>query len=300
MSTSIYSLSDSGACARYQQLWERAGGIFASLAYAKAAGSVFGLRPRICLHENAALLVHTKGAGIFRRIVVPACTQYSALLLPGPVPAHLIHRQMSPLDLLLQDTEQISHRADLLVPLLDPRTAQWRGWEVRPLFTYLIPLPARTENWSGGARRMWKSKVSEYEIREDAGGARQVIELCAKSYRRHGRTLPARPAALEALAGAMGEWARIFIAVRDRTPEAGFILLHDGQTAHYWIAGSLPGPAMTVLIGEVLPILSQSGITQFDFVGANTPSIAEFKRSFNPVLTPYYHLRRRPRIHPGH
>lgn len=300
MASSIYNLNDPGACARYQTLWEHTRGVFTSLRYAEAAGNVFGLTPQICFHEeDAALLVHLKGGGAFRRIVVPPCTQYSALLLPTPLHAHLIHRQQSPLDQLLDYAEQTSRRADLLVPLADPRTAQWRGWQVRPLFTYLIDLPTSTENWSSGARRTWRSKVSEYDIREDLASAQQVIDLCAKSYKRHGRSLPAQPAALEALTKAMGEWARVFVALRGNTPEAGLILLHDGHTAHYWIAGSLPGPAMTVLIGEVLPILSRDGITQFDFVGANTPSIAEFKRSFNPVLTQYYHLRRRPRIHFG-
>ncbi len=300
MAISIYNLNDPGACARYQALWERTRGVFASLRYVEAAGNVFGLKPQICFHEeDAALLVHVKGAGALRRIVVAPCTQYSALLLPIPPRAHLVHRQQSPLDQLLKYAEQTSRRVDLLVPLADPRTAQWRGWQVRPLFTYLINLPTSAENWSSGARRTWRSKVSEYDIQEDSSGVQQVIDLCAKSYKRHGRSLPAQPAALGALTKAMGEWARVFVALRGNTPEAGLILLHDGHTAHYWIAGSIPGPAMTVLIGEVLPILSQSGITQFDFVGANTPSIAEFKRSFNPVLTQYYHLRRRPRIHFG-
>lgn len=300
MAISTYNLNDPSACARYQALWERTRGVFASLRYVEAAGNVFGLRSQICFHEeDAALLVHVKGTGVLRRIVVPPCTQYSALLLPTPPRAHLVHRQQSPLDQLLSYAEQTSRRADLLVSLSDPRTAQWRGWQVRPLFTYLIDLPTSTENWSSGARRTWRSRVSEYDIREDPASAQQVIDLCTKSYKRHGRPLPAQPAALEALAKAMGEWARVFVALRGDTAEAGLILLHDGHTAHYWIAGSLPGPAMTVLIGEVLPILSQSGITQFDFVGANTPSIAEFKRCFNPVLTQYYHLRRRPRIHFG-
>ena len=69
--------------------------------------------------------------------------------------------------------------------------------------------------------------------------------------------------------------------------EAGLIVLHDANSAYYWIAGSKPGPAMTVLIGNVLTELKQAKFNTFDFVGANTPSIAEFKRRFGPVLTPY-------------
>jgi hypothetical protein len=54
---------------------------------------------------------------------------------------------------------------------------------------------------------------------------------------------------------------------------------------------------MTVLIGKLLDELSQEGFEYFDLVGANTPSIAEFKRRLNPVLVPYFRVRHvRPRF----
>ncbi len=83
---------------------------------------------------------------------------------------------------------------------------------------------------------------------------------------------------------------RIFVArpKDQQQPDAGIVVLHDGETACYWIAGSKPGPAMTVLLGHVLEELKSSGLRSFDFIGANTPSIAEFKRRFGPALTPYY------------
>lgn len=72
--------------------------------------------------------------------------------------------------------------------------------------------------------------------------------------------------------------------------EAGVVVLHDDATAHYWIAGSRPGPAMTVLLGHLLERLASNGMKLFDFVGANTPSIAEFKRRFGPQLVSYYRV----------
>jgi len=300
VTTSAYTLDDDGARVRYQSLWEHTRGVFASLCYAEAVSSAFGLSVKMCFHgDEAALLVYLKEIGKFRRIVVPPLTQYSALLLRTSPPAHLIHRRKSALDALLVHAEQMSSRADLLVHLDDPRTAQWRGWEVRPLFTYLIHLPSNPDDWSSGARRTWRSNKLKYSIQEDSKHINQVINLCKVSYERHGRQLPAPPAVLGSLARKMEEYTRVFLAKRNGIPEAGLIILHDHHTAHYWIAGSIPGPSMTVLIGEVLSLLAQSGIALFDFVGANTPSIAEFKRSFSPMLTPYYHLRRRPRIHFG-
>jgi hypothetical protein len=87
--------------------------------------------------------------------------------------------------------------------------------------------------------------------------------------------------------------ARVFAAQARETsaPEAALVVAHDGQTAFYWIAGSDPGPAMTVLLAYTLPQLRHDGITTFDFMGANVPSIAEFKRRFGPALQIYHHVR---------
>ncbi|MXW82557.1 MAG: GNAT family N-acetyltransferase [Rhodothermaceae bacterium] len=295
-----YNLDNADACARYHALWEEAPErtVFASLRYARAVDEAYGLGSSTHFSgDDAALLLHTKGRGPLRRVIVPPSTQYSAVLLGKPALAHQVHGQATPLDHLLKHAEQQAQCADLLVKLHDPRTAQWRGWDVRPLFTYMIDLPSNIEDWSEGARRTWRSKTSSYRIEEDPRHLRTVIDLCVKSYERHERRMPGRPAALETVATAMGPWARPFVAIRNGTVEGGVVILHDDRTAHYWIAGSIPGPAMTVLIGEVLTILHTSGIAKFDFVGANTPSIAEFKRTFGPVLTQYYHLRRRPQIH---
>ena len=294
-----YNLDNADACARYHALWEEAPErtVFESLRYARAVEEAYGLDSSMHFCGEDAALLHTKGRGPLRRVIVPPSTQYSALLLGKPAPAHQVHGQVAPLDHLLKLIEQQARSADLLVKLKDPRTAQWRGWDVRPLFTYLIDLPSNIDDWSESTRRTWRSKTSSYIIEEDACHLRTIIDLCVKSYERHERRMPGKPAALETLAKAMGPWARAFAAMRNDTVEGGIVILHDDRTAHYWIAGSIPGPAMTVLIGEVLTILHTSGIAKFDFVGANTPSIAEFKRTFGPVLTQYYHLRRRPQIH---
>ena len=135
------------------------------------------------------------------------------------------------------------------------------------------------------------------EVASDLGAAAPaIVQLCAESYRRHGRRLPADTAGLLRLVDALhaeGQ-VRLFTATPHNadTPEGGLAVLHDGHTAHYWIAGSAPGPAMTVLLGHTLPRLRDDGIEEFDFVGANTPSIAEFKRHFGPVLTPYFYLEK--------
>jgi hypothetical protein len=55
---------------------------------------------------------------------------------------------------------------------------------------------------------------------------------------------------------------------------------------------------MTVLIGTVVPRLHALGVKSFDFVGANTPSITEFKRRFGSVRQEYAYVSavRRPEL----
>ena len=77
-----------------------------------------------------------------------------------------------------------------------------------------------------------------------------------------------------------------------RTLEAAFALLCDDRSASYWVTGSSPGPAMTVLLGSVFPLLEAQGLESFDWIGANTPSIAEFKRRFGAMLTPYFRIEK--------
>jgi hypothetical protein len=115
--------------------------------------------------------------------------------------------------------------------------------------------------------------------------------LCADSYGRSGRRLPLPSDRLHGFVGRLKTGGAVALyGVRNtfsREIEAAVIVPRDDLAAYYWMAGSLPGPAMTVLIGELLQILAEDGVERFDFVGANTPSIAEFKRKFGCSLQQY-------------
>jgi len=63
-----------------------------------------------------------------------------------------------------------------------------------------------------------------------------------------------------------------------------------------WAAGNLTdgaADAASFLAGETLRRYAQRAVA-FDWVGANTAGVAEFKQSFGPVLTPYYRVSIRP------
>ena len=245
--------------------------------------------------DEAGAIILYRGKGALRMARPSPFTQYSCLLLRVPPDEAAVHQRRSPLEALLGALEPRYRRLLLLVSLQDPRPAQWRGWDVRPLFTYRLSPKAAVATWSAATRRTYKKFAPAYSVKESADSASEIVSWCRQSYARQGRRLPAEPEALTGLVNRLraAGCVRLFTASRGGELEGGLAVLHDGRTAHYWIAGSQPGPAMTVLVATVLRDLAASEVGTFDFVGANTPSIAEFKRHFGPRLTPYYRLEHR-------
>jgi hypothetical protein len=289
---------------RWRALWEESPqrSLFSSLPYAEAVRDVLGLPFRVLAAEGAygfaaAVPVFERGARPFRRMVIPPlCPFVPPLLVEAPSEAD-VHGRASALDFLLGVLERTYAYAQLHLDdsLRDVRPFRWRGWDVAPLYTYVTPLGTGEPvdaRWSAGPRETFRRHRDRCVITEGVETAETVAGLCAASYGRHGRKPPAPPDRMAALARALHEQglARLFACTPsgEDDPAAGLVVLRDGTMAYYWMAGSRPGPAMTVLIGRVLESLSADGTTEFDFMGANTPRIAEFKRRFGPTLTTYH------------
>ncbi len=302
--TSIHPLDDEAAQARWRALWEGSPqrSCFSSLAYVRAAAAAYGLRCEMHLvasddgQDEAGALIYWRRRGPYRVVALPPFTQYSPLLLGQRSSEAAVHARRSAFEALLAALEARFDVLRLLCHALpDVRAARWRAWRAVPFYTYHLMLHDADDlvgRWSAGTRRAFLKHEAAYRVDEDPAAVSAIVGLCAEGYARHGRRLPADASRLRALIDALGRegMVRLFAATpRDGdAPEAGLAVLHDGRTAHYWIAGSVPGPAMTVLLGRLLPRLRADGLEGFDFVGANTPTIAEFKRHFGPVLTSYF------------
>ncbi len=291
-----YALDNQEARQRWEYLWKSSPqrSAFTSLSYADCAAAAFGLRARLVLvgsgatDEAGAITLHSRA----RRATPPPFTQYFGPVLRQPSDETLVHGRRSPLELTLAALEAEYRYMLFLTRLEDPRPAQWRRWHVAPSFTYILSPAEGRAAWSASTRRTYKKYDGVCDFTEDDGAAPQIVRCCQESYVRHRRKLPAPNNNLVRLVESLQErgMVRLFTLRRAGRLEGGLALLHDGQMAHYWIAGSTPGPAMTVLVGRTLRTLRSSGISAFDFVGANTPTIAEFKRRFGARLSMYYRL----------
>ncbi|NNE46948.1 MAG: GNAT family N-acetyltransferase [Rhodothermales bacterium] len=229
--------------------------------------------------------------GPFRDAILPRFCPTSPVLIPTDAPVAV---RSAAIESALACMARRYHRVSLhLTADVTPLVSN-DAWGSTPLYTYRLDLTKLTADitatWSAGTRRLYRKNVESYRVEETADTA-TAVQLCWNSYARAGRPLPIDQRAMSEFAHQPpGDVStRTFLATnRDsNVSEAGLVVLQHGGMAFYWIAGSMPGPGMTVMIGHVLQVLRESGLTDFDFLGANTPSIAEFKRRFGPTLHEY-------------
>lgn len=263
-----------------------------------------------------ALLVE-RHTGPLREIVLPPFAPWSALAVSataasGPISSDASTNAGRAGAGLTQLCGQLKAQG---VPALLSLPPAWPGplptlpgWSVRERETAVLAtgdLDSVLSAYSSSARRTFRKHedafVCEERSEQAASGSsvesaiHAVVALVAEAYQRHGRTIPGgAPSRLADLAQLMvgcGR-ARVYTA-RNRTEgrvDAGIVALHRGETAWYWLSGSVPGPAMTVLVAHVAADLAGHGIQHFDLMGANTPSIAEFKRRLGAERVGYQHL----------
>ncbi len=305
---SSYAIEDTQAHGRWHALWLKSEqrSPFSTISYASAISSAIRCNCTIYLIEQAGTdiggwLVFSKKKGPFNRTFVPPFTPYTSLLTTPSFTEAMVHSSQNGytelLDLLARSHDSL--RFHLHPSIADTRLFQWRQWQVSPLYTYRIELNHINEtfaSWSESARRTFRKHKHAYQFTESPEAVHHVITLCEQSYSRNSRNAPASQQQVKQLVDSLhaAGCIRTFTVKHEseRQPSGGVIVLHSGKEAYYWIAGSIPGPAMTVLLGNLLPILKADGFETFDFVGANTKPIAEFKRRFGPVLVPYYAITR--------
>jgi len=312
MVSHLLPLEDPGAAARWEALRVQSGASdpFTAPAFVRAVAQATGREAHVLLltdagTDEAGVPVYRHRRGPFRMARVPPLVAYTPIVWRRRPDEAALHTRTSPFEALLAALENRFDAVALHLPpdCSDVRPARWRGWRTTPLYTYRLTLQAAedpTGTWSASARRTFRRFQDTYDLDPDTPDPQPLLDLLAASFERQGRSLPAPAPLLAGLVATLqtAGLVRTYLLRRriDGTPEAALALLHEGSTACYWLAGSRPGPAMTVLLGLLWRLLPREGPTNFDFYGANTPSIAEFKRRFGPRLTSYFRIEIVPSV----
>ena len=274
--------------------------IFNQPAYLLPVAEAAGLTIRVftVYKDNQPVLswpVCEKKKFIWKMAVMPPLTPEIPLIEHKPVSVSEMHERKSALETLLPAVEKFYDKVDLMLPNADMRAFQWGGWEVKPRYTYISQLTDNIQkNWSSNPRRSFRQSQADFTLTECPERLAEIVQLNQDSYKRQGRPAYINTENTVKLVEPLlsAKKVRVFglNANRESDFSAGVIILFHNKTAYYWIAGSRPGAAMTVLLGKLLPQLFESGIEKFDFVGANTPTIAEFKRRLGASLETYFHV----------
>jgi hypothetical protein len=290
-------LADAGAV--WDELHRRANGIvFSSAAWLRALADMYGRDAHCALVSDGEVVragspLLLKQKGMLRYSGELPMSLYSGLL-------HTLGAEAftEASEALFGETEQLCHfaslslpREDVLLPVLSTR-----GWELRNRLSLRLDLSNADHLWDGYSQSLRRKirRASEMPLNlSDDVSADVLIDLYSKSYLRHGLHPPTQP-------GQMRGWIlrlkregllQCFGAFRaDGVPAAARALIRDGDTVYDWLAGADPAVSPSAshwLLHSILLRYADEGARTFDFMGANTPGVVDFKRSFGSYEHPY-------------
>ncbi|MDX9758014.1 MAG: GNAT family N-acetyltransferase [Bacteroidota bacterium] len=178
----------------------------------------------------------------------------------------------------------------------DHRILRTRGWITRSRQTLHVRLGDSQAVWEGYSqslrRKLRHIPDGGFVLDHDPSTA-TIVAMFEQSYRRHGVRPPLPPSALERWLHELRECglAHCFAALHpDGRPAAVRVVLRDDATVYDWLAGAdlaVAPSASHWLVHHILERFSSQGCTLFDFMGANTPGVVDFKRGFGGTAVPY-------------
>lgn len=249
---------------------------------------------------------HKQKAGL--KVVTPLpLTPYNGVLFHPPrgekdQKASTEHKDI--LDLILQKLEKEFHfiHVALHPSITDLRPFLWRHWYTLPQYTYvnsLTDLNHTCSLFSSSLRRkINRAEEKQFKITEKDDPT-LLLRFQEMSYAksRLKPVLSFDTFQRYCLAAQRASLLRIYSAAdtQGNVHAERAIVVHKDR-AYDWIAGTNlqieDAHANQLLVWEIFKLLSSEGVRTFDFLGANTPSVVEFKRAFGGNLTCYFEVRR--------
>lgn len=270
----------------YEALWERAflRTPFTRLSYQHAIAQAAGRSLQVWGAWEGSRLVAALpliAASPFRRALPPPLTPYTEPLLEAFPSGAEIHAKTSVLTALIAKAQDHYHAFSLHLPpdWPDARPFAWAGCRTEVLYTYRIPL----------AQPLSFHRVRRREVREvhqtHPADTRALVDALRLTMTRQGRPMPLPEERLETCLPALLPFGEAYKT--DQPNFAASMVLHTPEGAFDFIAGGTPGPGRAALLHRQMAHARDRGCALFDLCGANTPSIAEYKRGFGGHLTPY-------------
>jgi hypothetical protein len=256
------------------------------------------------VYKNGSLLAGVSGMearyGYLTRLMTPPLTPYGGLLfapIPAKGPAKLEAEWGHATELIIAHVLTHYNRVQLsLAPSVhDVRKFTWSDWHAQILYTYEIDLTDLSALWERFERRtrtvLRKAENANFVLQpvNDLTVFRRQFELI---YAKQGIEPPVDPSLVRSFAdhAVAAGLARTVAIVSPEGDIASVVVFVDGFDRLYaWVAGAdakfNQSGATSLLYWQMF---QESKLKRFDFVGANIPAIAKFKRGFGGDLVPYY------------
>ncbi|MFA6109886.1 MAG: GNAT family N-acetyltransferase [Candidatus Latescibacterota bacterium] len=283
------------------------GTIFATSTWLDCAERATGCRAvRLGCFRGERLIAGVCGVeehrGPLVRLATPVLTPHGGFLLApviakGPAKLESEWHQAAPL-LASHLLRRYPHVRLVQGPGLDDhRPFTWAGWTARVRYTYLLDPTDPEALWERVERRtrtvIRKAERAGFTVRET-----RDMDLLGRQYRMvydRGNGPAPVPAATVTRLAALALDAGLAEArtVVSPTGEVASIVVfvRGWDTVHAWVSGADPAfnptGATSLLYWEYL---TRAGLPRFDFVGANLPAVAHFKRGFGGDLVAYHAL----------
>ncbi|MYA23816.1 MAG: GNAT family N-acetyltransferase [Gemmatimonadetes bacterium] len=280
------------------------GTVFSTSAWLRcAAAATGGQVNRLGCYRNGYLVAGISGLARRRmglyRLETPELTPHTGLLLApvagkGPAKAEAVqHRACTHL------TDHLAKHYDRVFlvhapSIADVRPFTWQGWDAYLRYTYRLPLGDSKALWERIERRtrtaIRKAEKLGYHLRPTSDVAlfrRQYEAIYANQA--NGSPIAAALAERFVAAALEAGLAQAYEITCQDGPAAIVAFVEGFDTTYAWAAGADPAynhtGAISLLYWQYYTTTSHQ---YFDFVGANMPSIAFFKRGFGCDLVPYY------------
>jgi len=287
--------------------------------------AIFALDPLVslqvvaCFKENrivAGLITGSlKKLGLIRTMVPPYASPYYGLLFKErdtEIQSKLESYRYEVLEELMRFIEKEYQIINLsfLPGFQDIRSFNLRDYTSLEKYTYLV----ETENpdllfekfLPALRRQIRKGEKLEYQIRELATPDEMsiVYDLIEASFRRQTHSFRFDRKQFYGFMDnpALKKHLKVYSIWWEEKPVAAIVLLLDRSTGYYWLAGVDPQFSNTglnqVLMWQLLRKMQGLGITTFDFMGANTPTISKYKSTYSFNLASYHQVTRESEMGP--
>jgi hypothetical protein len=185
----------------------------------------------------------------------------------------------------------------------DGRPLLWRRWRVQPHYNYSSPLEtpgSLLQNSENAARRQGKKALETHEVRFGTGELPELFALWDETCTRQGIPPYVKKECFQYLEKYTAErpdslqcWVATVRSKDSGSAAAGGLFVRDRSRLYYLLGASSAESGMGSGAPSLLHfavtdrVLEETGPFIYDWVGANTPSIAQFKKKFRPNLELY-------------